>query len=58
MINHLAEVAEEENYSTRSMANNTIKINCNSPGTYRKMIRLMQQNNIVYHSYLPKDERS
>jgi hypothetical protein len=58
MINHLAEVAEEENYNTRSMANNTIKINCNSPETYRKMIRLMQENNIAYHSYQPKDESS
>jgi hypothetical protein len=30
MIQHLAEVAEEENYSTMSMANNIIKINCHS----------------------------
>ena len=58
MINHLAEVAEEESYSTRSMANNIIKINCNTPETYRKMIRLMKENNIVYHSYQLKDERS
>jgi hypothetical protein len=56
MINHLAEITEEENYSTRSMANNIIKINCNSPETYRKMITFMKEN-IIYHSYQPKDEK-
>ena len=57
MINHLAAVTEEENYSTRSMANNIIKINCNSPETYRKMINFMRENNIIFHSYQLKDER-
>jgi hypothetical protein len=56
MIRHPAEVAEEENYSTRSMANNIIKINCHSAETYRKMIAFMKENNI-YHSYQPKNER-
>jgi hypothetical protein len=54
MINHLAEVTEEENYSTRSMANNIIKINCNSLETYRKMIKFMKEN-IIYNSYQPKE---
>jgi hypothetical protein len=49
-------VAEEENYSTRSMANNIIKINCHSVETYRKMIAFMKEN-IIYHSYQPKTER-
>jgi hypothetical protein len=56
MINHLAEVTEEENYSTSSMAYNIIKINCNSLAAYRKMIKFMKENNI-YHSYQPQDER-
>jgi hypothetical protein len=57
MINHLAEVTEGENYSTRSMAYNIIKMNCNSPETYGKMITFMKENNITYQSYQPKDER-
>jgi hypothetical protein len=57
VINHLAEVTEEENYSTRSMSHNIIKINCNSPETYSKMIKVIEENNIIYHSYQPKDER-
>jgi hypothetical protein len=56
MIQHLAEVAEEENYSTRSMANNIIKINFHSAETYRKIIAFMKEN-IIYHSYQPKNER-
>jgi hypothetical protein len=56
MINHLAEATEEENYGTRSMANNIIKINCNSLETYKKMIKFMKEN-IIYHSYELKDER-
>jgi hypothetical protein len=58
MINHFAEVAEEETYSTKSMANNIIKINCNTPDTYRKLISFMKDRNIVYHSYQPKEDRS
>jgi hypothetical protein len=58
MINHIAEVAEEETFSTKSMANNIIKINCNTPDTYRKLISFMKDRNIVYHSYQPKEERS
>jgi hypothetical protein len=57
MIQHLADVAEEENYSTRSMANNIIKINCHSAEMYRKMIAFMKENNIIYHSYQPKNKR-
>jgi hypothetical protein len=56
MIQHLAEVAEEENYSTRPMANNIIKINCHSAETYRKIIAFMKEN-IVHNSYRPKNER-
>jgi hypothetical protein len=55
MIQHLSEVSEEENYSTRSMANNIIKINCHSAETYRKMIASMKEN-IIYHSYQLKNE--
>jgi hypothetical protein len=43
MINHLDQVTEEENYNTRSVANNKIKISCNAPETYRKMIKFMKE---------------
>jgi hypothetical protein len=57
MIQHLAEVAEEENYNTRSMATNIMKINCHSAETYRKILAFMKENIIIYRSYQPKNER-
>jgi hypothetical protein len=57
MIQHLAEIAEEENYSNRSMANNIIKINCHSAETYRKTMAFTKEKNIIYHSHQPKNER-
>lgn len=58
MINQLNNIAEQEQYTTKSMANNVIKINCNTPDTYRTMITYMNENNIIYHSYQLKDERA
>jgi len=47
-----------EQYTTRSMANNTIKINCTTPDTYRKLVKFMNENNIIYHTYQPKEKRA
>jgi hypothetical protein len=35
MVNKLSEVVKQEQYSTKIMADNTIKINCILPETYR-----------------------
>ena len=35
IIQYLQNIVEIEQYTTRSMANNTIKINCTTPNTYR-----------------------
>jgi hypothetical protein len=40
------------------MANDTIKLTCQSPDTYRKLARHMRDNNIIHHTYQPKEERS
>jgi arsenate reductase-like glutaredoxin family protein len=45
-------------YTTRSMANNTVKINCTIPDTYRKLVKFMSENNIIFHTYQPKKERA
>jgi hypothetical protein len=47
-----------EQYTTRSMANNTVKINCTIPDTYRKLVKFMSENNIIFHNYQPKEERA
>jgi hypothetical protein len=49
MIKSISEVAENEQYFTKSMANNVIKLTCSTPDTYR---------NIVFHTYQLKEERA
>jgi len=58
MIQKLQNIVEIEQYTTRSMANNTVKINCTIPDTYRKLVKFMNGNNIIYHTYQPKEERA
>jgi arsenate reductase-like glutaredoxin family protein len=40
------------------MADNTIKINCTTPETYRKLVGFLKDNNIVHHTYQLKEERA
>jgi PAX-interacting protein 1 len=56
MINQIRNIAEEEQYSTKSLSNNVIKINCVTPETYRTFIRHLKENNIYYHTYQLKEE--
>jgi hypothetical protein len=58
MIKKPQVIVELEQYTTRSMVNNTVKINCNNLDTYRKLIRFMKENNIIHHTYQPKEERA
>jgi hypothetical protein len=58
MVNKLTEIIEQEQYSTISMADNTIKISCNTPETYRKLVAFLKGNNIVHHTYQLKEERA
>jgi hypothetical protein len=39
MTKLIRDVAEDEQYCTKSLANNVIKINCMSPDTYRKLVK-------------------
>ena len=58
MINRIRNIAEDEQYSTKSLSNNVIKINCVTPETYRNLIRYLKENNIYYHTYQLKEERA
>ena len=55
MIKRIRGIADDEQYCTRSMANNVIKINCLTPETYRKLVRYFKDNNKVYHTYQLKE---
>lgn len=58
MVTKLRDVIEDEQYVTKSMADNTIKINTNTPESYRKLVKFLNENNIVHHTYQPKEERA
>jgi hypothetical protein len=51
MIKQIREAAEDEEYCTKSLANNVIKMNCVTPETYRKLVTYCKENNIFYHRY-------
>jgi hypothetical protein len=40
------------------MADNTIKINCTTPETYRKLVGFLKGNNTMHHTYHLKKERA
>ena len=51
MIKRIREVAEDEQYYTKSMANNVIKLNCTPPDTYRNLIKyLKKMKYIITHT--------
>lgn len=58
MIDNLAKTTEEETYYTRTLSNNTVKINPKTPETYRKLVRHLRDEEIVYHTYQPKEDRA
>lgn len=58
MILALSDVAETEQYTTKSLANNMVKINANTSDTYRKLITFMKTSNIVHHTYQLKEDKA
>jgi arsenate reductase-like glutaredoxin family protein len=58
MIKRIRDIAEDEQYCTKSLANNVIKLNCTTPETYRKLITYFKENNIFYRTYQLKEERA
>jgi hypothetical protein len=45
MSKHIREITEDEQYHTKSLANDVIKLNCMTPETYRKIIKHFKENN-------------
>jgi len=57
MIKSISEVAEDE-YFTKNMANNVIKLTCTTPDTYRNLIKHFKEKEIYYYTYQLKEERA
>jgi hypothetical protein len=58
MIDSITEIAEAEQFYTKSLANNVIKITCLTPDTYRSLIKHFKDKDIYYHTYQVKEERA
>jgi hypothetical protein len=58
MIKSIREVAKDEQYSTKSMANNVIKLAPTTPDTYRNIIKHFKEKGIFFHTYQLKEERA
>ena len=58
MVKQIHVLVENEQYYTKSLANNVVKINCNTSDTYRKLVREFKEKNIYHHTYQLKEERA
>jgi len=58
MISSFRRLVADDQYIAKCMADNTVKINCHNPATYRALIKYMRDFNIIHHTYQPKDERT
>ena len=58
MIKSLTEVADEEQFLTKSLPNNVIKLACSTQETYRAIIKHCKEQNIYYHTYQLKEDRA
>lgn len=58
MVKAIHDIAEIEQYQTKTMANNMVKINATTPETYRKLVKYMKDSNIIHHTYQMKEEKA
>jgi hypothetical protein len=58
MLDNFATAVPEETYRCTSLPNDTIKISTLAPETYRTLIRHLNQENIVHHTYQMRQDRA
>ena len=58
MIKSITEVADEEQFCTKTVTNNVIKISCTTPNTYRAIVKHFKEKNIYFHTYQLKEDRA
>ena len=56
MVKYLTETLEEEQYYCEALPNETVKINVNSPESYRRLIKRFRDDKIVHHTYQIREE--
>jgi hypothetical protein len=58
MVKTINEIVEDEQYYTKSVANNAVKLTCTTPDTYRTLMKQFKEQGIYYHTYQLKEERA
>jgi hypothetical protein len=58
VIKRIRDIAEDEQYCTKCLANNVIEINCLTPETHGKLFKYFKENNTFYRTYRLKEERN
>ena len=58
MMKSLTEFVEEEQFFTKSLANNVIKLVCQTPDTYRKIVTHCMERHTCILSHLPIEGRT
>lgn len=55
---NLSTALQDTDYVTRTLANNTVKINPKTVDAYRALVRHLRSNNVVFHTYQIKQDRA
>ncbi|PNF38076.1 hypothetical protein B7P43_G18153 [Cryptotermes secundus] len=58
MVEYLTTSVKEEQYYCKTLSNGTIRVNTSTSDSYRRLIKLLHQDKIVYHTYQLREERA
>lgn len=58
MESKISEYINNASFTTKSLANNVVKINVESVGSYRKLVKEFRSRNIAFYTYQIKTERA
>ena len=58
MVKYLTEILEEDQYYCKALPNETVKIKVNTSDSYRRLIKRLQDDKIVHHTYQIREERA
>jgi hypothetical protein len=58
MVEYPTTAVKEEQYYCKTLLNGTIKVNTSTSDSCRKLIKLLRQDNIIFHTYQLREERA
>lgn len=58
MTDNLSQITEEETYQCKALQNDTIKINTKDPEVYKKLVRHLNSEKIIHHTYQMSQDRA